>query len=360
MDDSDNKHVTLTAEQIAELVQQAISTGELPDELAAFIDEIKEQNKGASLKFWVGTQAEFLALESTSADTIYFITDNTNLKDLDDALNDLVDQLTDGTFIPAKAAEVTGKISGKNISDIFETDGKTVKEATNTEYINSIRIEKDDEGILYNTETITVVIGGELSSSSGRSLYEISGDELSEGLKLLYKGEVAQVMDNGNEIFELSCDSSGPFATDKPSSVEALINVIPQKKLIWGGSQACTEASPATFNFSETIERSTEIEICGKIANDDTCYKFRAGVAISNVANSTNAYASFNGTSSAASQFQIYALGTRAFHSVTGTNNQQYDSVTLRGVICVNVGSVGGTTFTNPTFTVEKIYKIID
>lgn len=142
LDSGGNRIATFSAEQILEAINAAITTGEIPSELTAFIDAIKEQNKGESLKFWLGTQAEFLALENTEENIIYFINDSTNLKELSDALDQLKDQLQSGDFVVKKAEEaddatnatdadnVKTKINGKAISSIFESDGITVKKAT--------------------------------------------------------------------------------------------------------------------------------------------------------------------------------------------------------------------------------------
>ena len=137
LDEGGNKIATFSAEQILEAINAAITTGEIPSELTAFIDAIKEQNKGKSLEFWLGTQAEFLALENTEEDIIYFINDSTNLKELSDALDQLKDQLQSGDFVVEKANDVTTSINGKAITSIFETDGTTVKEATNAAKVNS-------------------------------------------------------------------------------------------------------------------------------------------------------------------------------------------------------------------------------
>lgn len=140
LDAGGNKIATLTTAQILEAIAEAIETGQVPSELKAFIDAVQEQNKAKSLKFWLGTQAEFLALESTSDDIIYFINDSTNLRDLANALERLKEQLQSGDFVVKKAEEaeeaddatnVTANINGKAISSIFESDGTTVKEATN-------------------------------------------------------------------------------------------------------------------------------------------------------------------------------------------------------------------------------------
>ena len=136
LDAGGNKIETLTKEQILAAIQAAVETGQIPETLAAAIESVIEQNTSASIKFWVGTQAQFLELASTEENTLYFITDLTTVKDISDALDNLTKGLSEGSITvkkateAEKATEVTGKINGKNISDIFESDGVTAKKAT--------------------------------------------------------------------------------------------------------------------------------------------------------------------------------------------------------------------------------------
>ena len=177
LDAGGNKIATLTTAQILEAIAEAIETGQVPSELKAFIDAVQEQNKAKSLKFWLGTQAEFLALESTSDDIIYFINDSTNLRDLANALEQLEEQLQSGDFVVKKAEEaeeaddatnVTANINGKAISSIFESDGTTVKEATNVKTsINGKAISS-----IFESDGITVK---KASQITGKSLYKNYG-----------------------------------------------------------------------------------------------------------------------------------------------------------------------------------------
>lgn len=178
LDGGENKHITMTKEQILAEIQRAIDTGHVTGDFEAFIERIKEQNKGAGIKIWVGTQAELLALPATDEDTIYYVTDISTLLELDMALTTLKEELADGSFkvgaayeatnallsshaenvrstintIPIneifesggrkvknatnadKATNVTGQINGKAITSIFESDGITAKKATEADY----------------------------------------------------------------------------------------------------------------------------------------------------------------------------------------------------------------------------------
>lgn len=82
---------SMTKEQIYELIANSIAKGELAgvDAENPFITRIKEQNKGVPLTFWVGTQAEFNAIETKANNCFYIITDSTAQQDIENALEEL-------------------------------------------------------------------------------------------------------------------------------------------------------------------------------------------------------------------------------------------------------------------------------
>lgn len=142
LDAAKNQIATMSTEQILAAIQRAIETGEVTDEFKAFIEMIKEQNKGIGVKFWLGSQDEFNALEKTESNTIYFVY-TTVIKDISDGIQKLYDGLCDGTIVVKTATDannVTLKINGKNISDIFESNGVTAKKATNA--VNAVNADK--------------------------------------------------------------------------------------------------------------------------------------------------------------------------------------------------------------------------
>ena len=158
LDDGENQREGMTKEQILAAIAEAISTGQVTGDYSAFIEMIKEQNKGVGIKMWVGTQAELLALPEIEEDTIYYVSDLSTLADIDKALAELKEQLTDGSFkvgkagAADKATNVTGQIAGKAITAIFESNGTTAKEATNAQKLKgtvvfegSVAADKDTE-----------------------------------------------------------------------------------------------------------------------------------------------------------------------------------------------------------------------
>lgn len=66
---------SMTKEQIIAAIVEA--TGNIPGDVdAAFITKIKEQNADQSMKVWAGTMAQYNALDTHAADTLYFIREN--------------------------------------------------------------------------------------------------------------------------------------------------------------------------------------------------------------------------------------------------------------------------------------------
>lgn len=78
----------LTKEQIYELING--TTGEIPEGVdEAFITKLKELNEGGNVSIWVGTNAEYNAIEVKNENTLYVIVDDTFYEDTSDAITDI-------------------------------------------------------------------------------------------------------------------------------------------------------------------------------------------------------------------------------------------------------------------------------
>lgn len=62
-------------------------------EEGGYIESLKELNKGGKLTFWVGTQAEYEALETKSGNCFYIITDDTSSEDINTAIQTLSEEI---------------------------------------------------------------------------------------------------------------------------------------------------------------------------------------------------------------------------------------------------------------------------
>lgn len=76
------KFETMTKEQILAAITQAVEAGAIGDVDKGFVSRVVEQNKQGTLYFWVGTQAEYNALETIASDCHYFITDDSTKADI--------------------------------------------------------------------------------------------------------------------------------------------------------------------------------------------------------------------------------------------------------------------------------------
>ena len=93
---SNCKYETMTKEQILAAITQAVETGSIGDVDTGFITKVKETNGGRYVTFWVGTQAEYNALETKATNCLYIISDDTSGADLENRLQEFTTTIEDG------------------------------------------------------------------------------------------------------------------------------------------------------------------------------------------------------------------------------------------------------------------------
>ncbi len=84
---------SMTKEEILTAITQAVETHEISDVDTGFVQTIKEQNHGTGLKFWIGTTAEYNALQTIDPDCFYILTDDTKFEDIEADLQSFRDAL---------------------------------------------------------------------------------------------------------------------------------------------------------------------------------------------------------------------------------------------------------------------------
>ncbi len=106
----------MSKEQILTAIEQAVSTGEIQDIDTGFVTRIKEQNKGTALTFWVGTTAQYNAIEQKAENCFYIVTDDNRIDDIDEAIADLNAAIEDINDRYAKCGKVLylGEWGGDN------------------------------------------------------------------------------------------------------------------------------------------------------------------------------------------------------------------------------------------------------
>ena len=80
--DSNCKFETMTKEQILAAIAQAVETGSVGNCDTGFVTKVKEQNGGSCVTFWVGTRAQYNAIETKEQNCMYIITDDTTSADI--------------------------------------------------------------------------------------------------------------------------------------------------------------------------------------------------------------------------------------------------------------------------------------
>lgn len=91
--DEDNcKFPTMTKEQIYDLLDETIESGHLPTDYQSggFVTHIKEKNRNTDLSFWVGTQAEYNALDPKPKNTFCIISDDTSRDEIVSRIDELM------------------------------------------------------------------------------------------------------------------------------------------------------------------------------------------------------------------------------------------------------------------------------
>lgn len=88
--DSNCKYETLTKEQILTAIQQAVVGQQIIDPDGGVISKVRELHTGDHVTFWVGSRAEYNALQgNVERNCIYIINDDTSGDDLNKKLKEL-------------------------------------------------------------------------------------------------------------------------------------------------------------------------------------------------------------------------------------------------------------------------------
>ena len=101
--DDDSRHESMTKEQILAAIAQALETGKIGECDTGFVTKVKETNGGNSLTFWVGTQAQYNALEAVAENCLYIISDDTSMTDFNNIVADLKNTCEEASKDAAKA-----------------------------------------------------------------------------------------------------------------------------------------------------------------------------------------------------------------------------------------------------------------
>lgn len=154
------KFESMTKEQILSAIEQAVSTGEIKNVDTGFVTKLKEQNANKALKFWVGTTAEYNALETKIENCFYIITDDTTADDINAMFKGYSERIT--------TLEANQNKNGATLLEIGDQDlnEQTVSNIKNYTLVNVVL--SDGATILCNVKIDgeTFLISGILSVAS--------------------------------------------------------------------------------------------------------------------------------------------------------------------------------------------------
>ena len=92
---SNCKYETMTKEQILSAIEQAERGEPVIDPDAGVLTKVKETNNGGYITFWVGTQAQYNALQGNVVQNcLYIITDETTTADMGKAISAMNDRIS--------------------------------------------------------------------------------------------------------------------------------------------------------------------------------------------------------------------------------------------------------------------------
>lgn len=121
------KYPAFTAEEVLALLQYAIDNKSLEGIASdtGFITKLKEINSNKAVKLWLGTQAEYAALETKEQDTLYIFTDDSTSADLEAIVNE------------AKSAAEAAQKAVELLRKAFEDGTCTAYIAATTDFTNN-------------------------------------------------------------------------------------------------------------------------------------------------------------------------------------------------------------------------------
>lgn len=119
LDAGKNSWQTLTKEQILTAITQAVNEGTIGDIDTGFVTKLQEMNKQGLFQIWLGTMAEFEAIETKDENKLYIFTDDPVLDDIDQSLTNIKKAVSNIVSGDTTVAKATSDAKGRNIYDTY-------------------------------------------------------------------------------------------------------------------------------------------------------------------------------------------------------------------------------------------------
>lgn len=210
-DKDKNLFEALDKEETIAAIVNYLETHAVGDVDTGFVTTIKEQNADKGLKFWIGTTAQYNAIETKDTDTLYILTDDSELQDIEAKVEQayaawmeisgkkgvvlLNQQVNYGTGL---SVDLTGAFRAEDY-DIVKVSTNTAEALCNVnvtentvrivgqtaQYMSSstaltivtinLTIDRQNNRITQNKSTTTLIMAGGTPTISETPIYKITG-----------------------------------------------------------------------------------------------------------------------------------------------------------------------------------------
>lgn len=190
-----NLYEGMTKEQILAAITQAIETHTITDVDTGFVTTIKEKNKNNPLSVWVGTEAEYNAIQNKQPNCLYIKTDDSTLE----AIGEQIDA-------------ISGQIN--SINERLENDFKYVMASSHVVAVNYVAANK------------RITVSGHLSNLRKKITFSIITEKSLEDVTaispLIFKANIRHV--SGGFIGAVDYTDGGvEFYPNSPYTLTATI-----------------------------------------------------------------------------------------------------------------------------------------
>ena len=157
----------MTKEQILAAIVEAVSTHEISDVDTGFVTKLKEANRNRPLSFWVGSTAEYNAIQTKAENCFYILSDDTEHEDLEAEISRL-----------ATAVNTISELKNNTLLDQSVSYGFIT---------NPITFQGDHDISEYSIVKVTTSGAGEIicnvwrNTSHGANAYSITGTSCHSG-----------------------------------------------------------------------------------------------------------------------------------------------------------------------------------
>lgn len=258
-----------------------------------------------------------------------------------------------GATMPIKNAEnVTAQINGHNISDIFENNGITAKEATHAESADSAN---DPNAVHYTAQTLSATEQSQARTNIGAAAQSALNEEINTraSADTMLGNQIAAEKtsrENADNDLQTTIDNEVSARASADTSLQAAINAkytkpstgVPKTDLAEAVQSSLDKADSALQSVPDATSTTKGIALLGATGGAAR-YGQKADVGLSNVDN-VKQYSASNPP-----PYPVISVNgkTGAVNITSVDNATSADELSAVGTICVNLQSTIRPTYTN-------------